>query len=151
MRDGNGEDSPQTNVSVRPVIHENLRPQTNIPEKAEIFNQQPAERPSTAVPETPETRITVEDFVASSHVHTVLHSKELPKHLNVCNFSCYSNFQPITQHNVDQTSKTTCFSSMFLAQQPILYNNSHQQSAASHPSVSYRKESDQPLATTYQR
>ena len=38
LRDGNGHDSPQTNVSVRPVIHESLWPQTNIPEKAEIFN-----------------------------------------------------------------------------------------------------------------
>ena len=68
----------------------------------------------------------------------------------MCTAPCYSNFQPISQHNVDQSSKTTCFSNLFLAQQPILYNTSLQQSAASHPSVSYRQESVQPLATTYQ-
>ena len=143
VRDGNGQDSPQTNVSVRPVIHESLWPQTNIPEKAEIFNQQSTKRP-------PATRITVDDFAASSHIHEVLPSNEQPKHLNVCTAPCYSNFQPISQHNVDQPSKTTCFSNLFQAQQPILYNTSHQQSAASHPSVSYRQESVQPIATTYQ-
>ena len=115
VRDVNGEYSPQTNVSVRPVIHGSLWPQTNIPEKAEIFNQQSNKRPPLAVPEPPATRNTVDDFSASSHVHKVLPSNEQPKHLNVCTAPCYSNFQPISQKNVNQLSKTTCFSNLFLA------------------------------------
>ena len=63
---------------------------------------------------------------------------------------CYRKFQPVYQHNIDQSSKSTCSSNLFLAQQPILYNTSQQQTAAYHPSVSYRQESNLARATTYQ-
>ena len=77
VRDVSGENSPQRNASMLPVTHENLSPQTNIPEQAEIFNHQPTKRPSTAAIEPPPPRITAEDFVASSHIQKLFTVKGL--------------------------------------------------------------------------
>ena len=116
----------------------------------EIFDQQPTKRTPTASTEPPLPRVTIEDFVTSSQILKVLPSNDLPKHINVYTSPCYRKFQAVYQHNIDQSSKSTCSSNLFLAQQPILYNTSQQQTAAYHPSVSYRQESDLARATTYQ-
>ena len=95
-------------------------------------------------------------IVQQKHVslcEEALPSKDLLKNINVYTCPCYSKFQPVYQHNLDQSlglSKSTCYSNLFLTKQPFLYNTSQHQSAAYHPSVSYRQESDLVIAISYQ-
>ena len=119
-------------------------------EKAEVFNQQPTKRPQTAATEPPPSSSTVESFVTSSQIPKVLPSKNLPKNINVYTSPCYSNFQLVYQHNLNQPSRSTSYSNLLLAKQPILYKTSQHQSAPYHLSVSYRQKSDLAIATSYQ-